>query len=430
MRDKRRPNSRPNESIPHTAETCQTLRLDSMKQPKPSEDKLIVTTAGLNVRSAPHVHLLFAVFLAVVWPFPNAALAQAMPTATPKPSPSPMVGKVQGEIKLHSRLEIICDGLNEWAQTKANDPAKLTLYLEGTQMKGLVPKIDKINQNEIFFRLERVTDESKADNSKAWDALFSGPKWTIRNVRVTIGPETGIPFDSSQTAPLRAIDSYWFLGWVAFSLLLLVGMGWLARCSDLLRDAGDQPAGGRKPYSIARWQMAFWFFLIVVAYFFIFMITGATNTITASVLGLMGISAGTGLAAVVVDNSKRAQARTELEKLKTEQAKLQGQQSTMGTTFPAESKQRLNDLPDLIGKQQKLVDPSVSQGFFYDILSDADGISFHRLQIAVWTVVLGIIFCDSVYHVLSMPNFSETLLGLMGISGGTYIGFKFPEKLS
>jgi hypothetical protein len=27
-----------------------------------------------------------------------------------------------------------------------------------------------------------------------------------------------------------------------------------------------------------------------------------------------------------------------------------------------------------------------------------------------------------------MPEFDTTLLGLMGISSGTYIGFKFPEK--
>jgi len=27
-----------------------------------------------------------------------------------------------------------------------------------------------------------------------------------------------------------------------------------------------------------------------------------------------------------------------------------------------------------------------------------------------------------------MPEFSTTLLGLMGLSAGTYIGFKFPEQ--
>ena len=64
--------------------------------------------------------------------------------------------------------------------------------------------------------------------------------------------------------------------------------------------------------------MAFWFLVIVVAYLLIFMVTGATDTITASVLALMGISAGTGLAAVGVDNSKCAQARAELDKLKAE----------------------------------------------------------------------------------------------------------------
>jgi hypothetical protein len=46
----------------------------------------------------------------------------------------------------------------------------------------------------------------------------------------------------------------------------------------------------------------------------------------------------------------------------------------------------------------------------------------------VWTWVLGIIFISSVYHGLQMPQFNPTLLGLMGISSGTYLGFKVPEN--
>jgi hypothetical protein len=45
----------------------------------------------------------------------------------------------------------------------------------------------------------------------------------------------------------------------------------------------------------------------------------------------------------------------------------------------------------------------------------------------IWTIELSIIFVVSIYNVLSMPTFSDTLLGLMGISGGNYIGFKIPE---
>lgn len=70
----------------------------------------------------------------------------------------------------------------------------------------------------------------------------------------------------------------------------------------------------------------------------------------------------------------------------------------------------------------------VSAGFLRDILSDSSGYSFHRFQIFAWTIVLGVIFVSSVYYGLTMPEFSTTLLGLMGISSGTYIGFKFPEQ--
>jgi hypothetical protein len=70
----------------------------------------------------------------------------------------------------------------------------------------------------------------------------------------------------------------------------------------------------------------------------------------------------------------------------------------------------------------------VSKGFLRDILSDSSGYSFHRFQIFAWTIVLGIMFISSVYNNLTMPDFSATLLGLMGISSGTYIGFKFPEQ--
>ena len=55
------------------------------------------------------------------------------------------------------------------------------------------------------------------------------------------------------------------------------------------------------------------------------------------------------------------------------------------------------------------------------------GVSFHRFQIAAWTIVLGIIFVTQVYKVLAMPDFNGSLLALLGISAGTYIGLKIPE---
>ena len=64
----------------------------------------------------------------------------------------------------------------------------------------------------------------------------------------------------------------------------------------------------------------------------------------------------------------------------------------------------------------------------YDLLAENDVITFHRFQIFVWTLVLGIMFVSNVYSELAMPQFSATLLGLLGISAGTYVGFKIPEQ--
>ena len=73
--------------------------------------------------------------------------------------------------------------------------------------------------------------------------------------------------------------------------------------------------------------------------------------------------------------------------------------------------------------------PPSSQGLIKDILTDTGvGISFHRFQMFIWTLVLVVFFIVSVWNRLSMPEFSMTLLALMGISNGTYLGFKLPQS--
>ena len=67
-----------------------------------------------------------------------------------------------------------------------------------------------------------------------------------------------------------------------------------------------------------------------------------------------------------------------------------------------------------------------------DLLSEDEGegrvITFHRFQIVVWTLVLGVVFVSEVLTKLAMPVFDTTLLTLMGISSGTYLGFKVSAK--
>ena len=65
--------------------------------------------------------------------------------------------------------------------------------------------------------------------------------------------------------------------------------------------------------------------------------------------------------------------------------------------------------------------------FLIDLLSDNGRVTLHRMQIVLWTGVLGFVFISRVKRELSMPTFSETLLGLMGLSSLTYIALKVPE---
>jgi len=43
-----------------------------------------------------------------------------------------------------------------------------------------------------------------------------------------------------------------------------------------------------------------------------------------------------------------------------------------------------------------------------------------------WTLILGVVFIFGVFQQLAMPKFDATLLALMGMSSGTYLGFKWP----
>ncbi len=177
--------------------------------------------------------------------------------------------------------------------------------------------------------------------------------------------------------------------------------------------------------------MAFWGLLVLLAFTGVWLITGTMERIPPQVLVLLGISGATGLGARVIGTSKTARQRTgaqsTLAKLQDERQALEASQLQDPAAFTQASKERLAAvLSDLERLRAEPAAPQ-SAGFWQDICDDGEGLSFHRLQVVLWTVVLGVVFVWSVAQAISMPEFSETLLTLMGISNGTYLGFKIPE---
>ena len=51
-------------------------------------------------------------------------------------------------------------------------------------------------------------------------------------------------------------------------------------------------------------------------------------------------------------------------------------------------------------------------------------LSLHRCQVATWTVIVASMYVWQVYTTMALPDIPGNLLILMGISGGTYLGFR------
>ncbi|HEY2829260.1 MAG TPA: hypothetical protein VGJ88_04025 [Thermoanaerobaculia bacterium] len=274
---------------------------------------------------------------------------------------------------LDDRISLHVQNLDSLLSKVDNNCSALVLFLDGMPLKGIQPEsCDRIS-GHVRYRLERVEKDDAA-----WHELLGSPTNFTRPVSVSIGSTTSFSALSNVTNfELEVIPASPFHVYLILLLVTLIGFVYLCTHTPVIR--GGQPSQGLKdrPFSLSLFQMAFWFFLVIAAYVFIWLICDELNTITDSVLGLIGIGAATAVGAKMVNDR------------------------TTGSDAP-----------------------SVTHGFVSDLISDANGVSIHRLQMFVWTLVLGVIFLASVYKDLAMPEFSATLLGLMGISSGTYLGVK------
>jgi len=173
--------------------------------------------------------------------------------------------------------------------------------------------------------------------------------------------------------PAYIVVGFGFIIAVAYALLRL------GRESGLLRDTGTA-AIAKRSYSLARVQMAWWFFIVFASYVWLWIVGEGIPDISTQALGLMGIGSATYLTAAGVDSSKQNQ----------------------------------------FGE---------SKGFFDDIMSDAQGLALYRFQLLVFNILFGVLFFVYVIQHVSMPDFDGSILTLLGMSSGTYAGFKIPEQV-
>lgn len=144
-------------------------------------------------------------------------------------------------------------------------------------------------------------------------------------------------------------------------------------------------------YSLTNTQILFWTFITVSCIVYIWIMTGLAVPLNESILILLGIgvvtsftSRSAAIAAKSGESSNASQMQTNLK----------------------------------------------SQGLFVDIISFRGEASIFKLQMLIFTLVIGAMVINSSFVNLQFPKVDETYLWLIGISNGTYAGDKIIFALS
>jgi hypothetical protein len=237
----------------------------------------------------------------------------------------------------------------------------------------------------------------------------------------------------------------WGSAWLVIFLVLLVAFVVCALRTNIIRDGQPEPGAPdwRGTYSLSRTQAAWWFFVVLASYLFIGLVTGDfNNSFNGTALTLLAIGAGTALGSAAINVAKTSdkaalEAQTAREAATQDVARLQGQETTLKQEADAESSgAKKAELIDKVAAVRTRLSArqsdhakllNQSENFFRDIVSDANGVSFHRFQVVAWTVVLTVVFVKDVISGLAMPDFNATLLGLQGLSAATFLGLKTTE---
>ncbi|MDR2852902.1 MAG: hypothetical protein LBV61_07630 [Burkholderiaceae bacterium] len=396
------------------------------------------------------LRLFFAALLALLLLFTAGAVSASLPTINAvhrsDASGTPIGGNV---------------GLNDWIRVALNldpsmeiDPSKTTLCLNGRPISGRGDAL--FVDNALVFHL--VRDNQNAAN---WKPMLLSPSLAPRKIAVSVSLDDPNESCSNPATLIKGADKTPTFEFATFTglrltfalviVLIVVAAVWAgALKTTLLKDSLlPQLAPKEQTFSLGRTQMAFWFTIVFAAFVFLFFFLGDyNNAMTAQALILMGLSGATTIFAVAIDASKdtpisaanatlRASGITtyaDVEKLDAEIELKQRELQTQQKAHPSDATAIVRLQAEISSRQDQkkswydTTRPFISQGWYHDLTTDINGPALHRLQMFYWTLALGAIFLWQVIQDLAMPQFSETLLALIGVTSTGYLGFKYPEK--
>jgi hypothetical protein len=290
----------------------------------------------------------------------------------------------------------------------------LGLFVSGRFLGGNI--VDGVAADTVTVTLDR-----RDDNRASWQPILDGRAhfWNEFESPIALGTSDA----SEQTTVFRIVVSPWgnrplwallLLGVVVASAMVL-----LLR-TDLARDV-IHPQTGRAPYSLGRTQLFVWVSSVMLAAVAVWLETG-DKTIPGGLLVALGIGGGTTLGSRVIDKSLWAEAlATHQQTIKDALA------AARGAANASEIKKLEQELKDAVEHHIHPQAPA-SENFLRDILTGLEGDALYRYQLVGWTLFIMVQFWVSVLSRVELPDLDSTRLALMGMSAGTYLGLKMPEK--
>ena len=211
----------------------------------------------------------------------------------------------------------------------------LRVALDGTMLPNLLPISGPATQNYVKFTFR--IDPYDRDDRARWAKIIRAMRRSDSGVSFTLfNKKTEQMFESGQTIVINLYPSY--TPFVVVGLIvLLIGLIVLGIRSNMLREnpSGQKHTDINLPLSLGRVQMAFWFYLVISGYLYIWLLTGQSYTPTGSILALLGISSATGFAAEVVDRNKASDSIAKRKDLEIQKLALESRIQEIETTNPA-----------------------------------------------------------------------------------------------
>lgn len=203
-------------------------------------------------------------------------------------------------------------------------------------------------------------------------------------------------------------------------------------------------------FSLSKIQMGIWTFGFGLAYIVLAAIWKEFLDLTDGMFWLMGISSTTAIGAKAIVLKNKVDPRDpfpstllkdynersaifrvtdeSLKGLKSERVSddiFEKLKSIKDKEFIGE-KEFLDVLKELIGKGKTANFKSILR--HSHVKDSGYRLSLHRCQIILWTLIVVVIYTIKLISTMHLPDIPERLLVLMGISGGTYLGFNYPKS--